>query len=473
MRAAACRSSPRSLWTQLYYVSFVLLIVATLIIWRLLRSRYGMALTAVRDDEEAARTVGIDIRRMKTVVFLLAGTFTGLAAGLYYLDAVIITPPSGFDVSWSAYFVFVVVAGGMGTLPGPIIGAIIFVIVDRLIAGYAGHGLLILGLASIIIMFVMPRGLMGIVNALRHLTPEEAAHGRTRLQQWLQVLLGVSGRPAGAGADSQPGVVAAFLVPGNPLPMLCPENPPWKVLVEGYQAARKAVAAAKPDVILLYSTQWIAVLDQLWQGKPRISGLHVDENWHEYGNLRYDLRIDVNLAKACVAAATEAGIKSKLVDYDSFPIDTGTIVANAFLNPDKEIPVLVAANNLYHDFDTTRRLAEIAVEQAIAQGKRVAVVAVGGLSGTTFREEIDPAQDHIASQSDDTWNRDILRLIEQARVEELNAEVGNFAQQAKADMGFKHLAWLLGAMGGRYRKAVVCAYGATWGAGAAVVEFKL
>ena len=71
--------------------------------------------------------------------------------------------------------------------------------------------------------------------------------------------------------------------------------------------------------------------------------------------------------------------------------------------------------------------------------------------GTTFREEIDPAQDHIASQSDDTWNRDILRLIEQARVEELNAEVGNFAQQAKADMGFKHLAWLLGAMGGRYR----------------------
>jgi branched-chain amino acid transport system permease protein len=58
---------------QLYYVSFVLLIVSTLIIWRLLRSGYGMALTAVRDDEEAARTVGIDIRRMKSVVFLIAG----------------------------------------------------------------------------------------------------------------------------------------------------------------------------------------------------------------------------------------------------------------------------------------------------------------------------------------------------------------------------------------------------------------
>jgi ABC-type branched-subunit amino acid transport system permease subunit/aromatic ring-opening dioxygenase catalytic subunit (LigB family) len=457
---------------QLYYVSFALLVVATLVIWRLLRSRYGMALTAVRDDEEAAGTVGIDIRRMKTVVFLIAGTFTGLAAGLYYMDAVIITPPSGFDVSWSAYFVFVVVAGGMGTLPGPIIGAVIFVVVDRLIAGYAGKGLLILGLASIIIMFVMPRGVMGIVNTLRLLSPEEAARGRSRIQQWLQLLFGVSGRPAGAGAESQPGVVAAFLVPGNPLPLLRPDNPAWKVLAEGFAAARRSLVAAKPDVILLYSTQWLAVLDELWQGKPRISGLHVDENWHEYGNLRYDLRIDVNLAKACVLAATEAGIKSKLVDYDAFPIDTGTIVANAFLNPEKELPVLIAANNLYHNFDTTRRLAELAVEQAIAQGKRVAVVVVGGLSGSTFREEIDPAQDRIVSQSDDTWNRDILRLLEQARVEELNAEVGNFAQQARADMGLKHLAWLLGALGGRYRKAIVHAYGATWGAGAAVVEFE-
>lgn len=54
----------------------------------------------------------------------------------------------------------------------------------------------------------------------------------------------------------------------------------------------------------------------------------------------------------------------------------------------------------------------------------------------------------------------------------MNAEVANFARQAKADMGFKHLAWLLGALGGRYHKAVVHAYGATWGAGAAVIEFK-
>jgi ABC-type branched-subunit amino acid transport system permease subunit/aromatic ring-opening dioxygenase catalytic subunit (LigB family) len=457
---------------QLYYVSFAGLVACTLIIWRLLRSKYGLALTAVRDDEEAAKVVGIDIRRMKTVVFLIAGTFTSLAAGLFYVDAVIITPPAAFDVSWSAYFVFVVVAGGMGTLPGPIIGAVIYVLVDRLLAGYAGKGLLILGLASIVIMFVMPRGVMGIVNWLRHSGLDEAERGRRRLARWLQLLLGVSGRRADTALENQPGVVSAFLVPGSPLLMLDRENAARKPLVQGYEAARRALVASRPDVIVLYSAQWFAVLDELWQGKPRISGLHVDENWHELGELRYDLRVDVNLAKACVTAANEAGIKSKLVDYDAFPIDTGTIVANAFLNPDKEIPVLIAANNLYHDFDTTRRLGELAVEQAVAQGKRVAVVAVGGLSGTLFREEIAFADDRIASQSDDTWNRDVLRLIEAGKVEDLLAELPNYAKQAKVDMGFKHLAWLLGGLGGRFTRAVVHAYGPAYGTGAAVVEFR-
>lgn len=457
---------------QLYYVSLATLVVCTLIIWRLLRSRYGLALTAVRDDEEAAKTVGIDIRRMKTVVFLVAGTFTGLAAGLFYIDAVIITPPAAFDVSWSAYFVFIVVAGGMGTLPGPIIGAVIYVLVDRLLAGYTGRGLLVLGLASILIMFIMPRGVMGIVTWLRHSTPEDAERARRRVQRWAQVLLGVSSRRGTAGADSQPGVVSAFLVPGSPLPLLQRDNPPWKALADGYDAARRALAASKPDVIVLYSTQWFAVLDQLWQGKPRISGLHVDENWHELGGLRYDLRVDTNLARACVAAANEAGIKSKLVDYEGFPIDTGTIVANAFLNPDKEVAVLVVANNLYHDWDTTRRLGEIAVERAIAQGKRVALVAVGGLSGTLFREEVPFAEDRIASQSDDTWNRDVLRLIEAGKVEELVAEIPNYVKQAKVDMGLKHLAFLLGGLGGRYTGAVTHAYGPSYGAGSAVIEFK-
>ena len=75
----------------------------------------------------------------------------------------------------------------------------------------------------------------------------------------------------------------------------------------GLERAGAALVQSKPDAILLYSTQWIAVLDQLWQTRPRVSGLHVDENWHEYGELPYKLKIDTRLAKACVAATGTIG----------------------------------------------------------------------------------------------------------------------------------------------------------------------
>ena len=128
-------------------------------------------------------------------------------------------------------------------------------------------------------------------------------------------------------------VVSAFLVPGNPLPLLREDNPPWGALAEAARAAGRALAESKPDVLLIYSTQWITVLDELWQTRPHSTGLHVDENWYEYGDLQMDLRADVDLANACIAAANAAGVRSKSVDYESFPIDPGTIVAGAFLNP--------------------------------------------------------------------------------------------------------------------------------------------
>ncbi|HCN73680.1 MAG TPA: tRNA U-34 5-methylaminomethyl-2-thiouridine biosynthesis protein, partial [Pusillimonas sp.] len=72
------------------------------------------------------------------------------------------------------------------------------------------------------------------------------------------------------------------------------------------------------------------------------------------------------------------------------------------------------SNNLYHDAQTTEKLAAMAVQCATEQGKRVAVVGIGGLSGSLFRTELDPQQDRIASSQDDDWNQRILRLIEAA-----------------------------------------------------------
>ena len=85
-------------------------------------------------------------------------------------------------------------------------------------------------------------------------------------------------------------LVSAFLVHGNPLPYLKPDNPPWQALDASYRQAGKALAESRPDVIAVYSTQWMAVLDQLWQTRPHVQGLHVDENWHEFGDLPFDMR---------------------------------------------------------------------------------------------------------------------------------------------------------------------------------------
>ena len=268
-------------------------------------------------------------------------------------------------------------------------------------------------------------------------------------------------------------IVSAFLVPGSPLPYVKPDNPPWARLAAGYRAAEQALAASQPEVLLVYSTQWIAVLDQLWQARPRLRGLHVDENWHEYGELAYDLKIDARLARACASAATRAGVKSKAVNYDGFPIDTGTIVAAKFLNPDGRLPLLVASNNLYHDFRLTQKLGRLAAAQARRGRKRAAVVGVGNLSGAFFRNAINIRKDTLAAPSYDRWNKKVLGLMTSGDVAGLAAALPGFVAEGRADMGFKHYAWVLGALGGKFSGATVHAYGPLYGAGGAVVEFRL
>jgi len=453
---------------SLYYVALVLLIVTTAIIWRWMRSTYGLALTAVRDDEEAARSSGIDVSKVKAGVFMFSAVITGLASGLYFMDVVIITPPSAFAISWASYIVFVVVAGGMGTVAGPVIGAVLFIIVDRLLGAVAGQGLLVLGALSIVLMLLLPRGLMGIVHDLRH--PQRARRGPSSWDQLKRLLLGDNAHSNRAALTEQPGVVGAYLLPGSPLLTLQRNVPAYAELLAGMAQVSREIEELQPDTLVIYSTRWLAVLDQQWQGRARITGLHVDDNWHEFGEMRYDITTDVSLARACMKAANRAGIHSKLVDYAGFPLDSGTLSVNALINGDGAFPTLIVANNLYLDYDKTHSLGELAAAQATAQGKRVVVLAIGELSGTAFRDERPLADDKIATATDDDWNRRMLKLIEQRELDELARQLPDYLAQAKVDMGFKHFAFALGALGGRLGKAKVLAYGPQYGNGAAVVR---
>lgn len=453
---------------QMYYVALVLLIVTTAIIWRWMRSAWGLALTAVRDDEEAARSSGVDVSKVKAAVFLFSALITGLASGLYFMDVVIITPPSAFALSWASYIVFVVVSGGMGTVAGPIIGAVLFIIVDRLLAAVAGQGLLVLGALSIVLMLVLPRGVMGVVQDVRHPhRRKRSSGGWRRVKGWL---LGHSAADDRMARTDMGGVVAAYLLPASPLLALCREEARYAELTAAMRQVASDIDGLAPDTLVIYSSRWYAVLDQLWQGRPQMTGVHVDENWHEFGEMPFDLTTDVSLARVCVRAAARAGIPSKLVNYAHFPIDSATISVSSFLNPEGLIPSVIVANNLYYDFARTRQLGEIAAAQALAQGKRVVVLALGGLSGSEWRDQRPPADDAIASSSDDQWNRRILKAIEARDVDTLLRLVPDFGKEARADMGFKHLAFALGALGGRLGETKVYAYGPQYGSGAAVVK---
>lgn len=268
-------------------------------------------------------------------------------------------------------------------------------------------------------------------------------------------------------------VVAAFLVPGSPLPFVRRDNPPWGRLAAAMEQAGAALEAAGAETIVIYSTQWIAVLDQLWQARPRVQGVHVDENWHEYGDLTFDFRTDMPLAEACIAATAAAGIKAKGVNYDAFPVDTGTIVANRFLNSGSRLPLVIAANNVYHDWQRTTALGAIAARESGRLKRRVAVVGVGGLSGSFFRHGIKEGEDRIASDSEDRWNRRILGLMEKGDVAALLKECPRYAGEAKVDMGFKHFAFALGALGARFRAATIHGYEPLYGTGGAVVQFHV
>ena len=268
-------------------------------------------------------------------------------------------------------------------------------------------------------------------------------------------------------------VVAALLVPGSPLPQVARDNPPWGALATALERAGAALAKAAPDTLVVYSTQWLAVLDQLWLTRAHMQGEHVDDNWHEYGALPYDIAIDTQLTNAMLGATPSIGIRSKGVDYDGFPLDTGTIVANNFLNPTGKMALVVAANNLYHDSAATEGLGRITAAQAQALGKRVAFVGVGGLSGAFFRSTIDISADRLASPADDDWNRRVLKLLEQGKVDEFRAICPDYARAAKVDMGFKHAAFVMGGIGWGFSGATVHGYGPLYGSGGAVVEFHL
>ncbi|OHV83372.1 branched-chain amino acid ABC transporter permease [Ensifer sp. LCM 4579] len=145
-----------------YWLALILAVATIGFIYRLLRSKQGLGLAAVRDNEQAARAVGVDARRMKAMVYLATAFLTGLAGALIYVQKARISPDAAFSVTdWTAYVIFIVVIGGIGTIEGPIVGVILFFLLQNSLADFGSWYLLMLGLVGILVMIFAPRGLWG------------------------------------------------------------------------------------------------------------------------------------------------------------------------------------------------------------------------------------------------------------------------------------------------------------------------
>ena len=130
----------------------------------LLRSRHGLALTAVRDNELAAQSAGIDVTRLKFIVYVVTAFGTGMVGALIFLMKLRISPDTAFSVNdWTAFVIFITVIGGIGRIEGPIVGTIIFFMLRQALADLGSLYLLMMGAVAIAIMLWAPKGLWGLV----------------------------------------------------------------------------------------------------------------------------------------------------------------------------------------------------------------------------------------------------------------------------------------------------------------------
>jgi 2-aminophenol/2-amino-5-chlorophenol 1,6-dioxygenase alpha subunit len=231
-------------------------------------------------------------------------------------------------------------------------------------------------------------------------------------------------------------IVSAFLVPAQSAPGF----------VAGLQVAADALARSEPDVLLIFTTQWQTKGTLQWLTRPE--------------QAPDGFKIDCELAEACIAGTRAIGVESSRVKAVA-EIATESLQVNQV-----GVPIVIAANNPGYDFSVTERIGGLAAAVAERLKRRVAVIGIGGLSMQADAGE-------ALSSDDDLWNQKILNLIVQGDIYALRCQIKEFTAQARADNGFKHFAWVLGALGGVFTGATLHSYGACGPGGGAVLEFQL
>jgi branched-chain amino acid transport system permease protein len=147
-----------------YWLTLALTALLLVTIFVLLRSRLGSSLQAIRDDEDAAASVGVRVMNGKRILYILAALGSGAAGAMTLANTLFIQPNAIFSVKWTAFMIFMVLVGGLGTFEGPIIGAVILFLIQDLFADQGVWYLVGLGVVAILFALLLPRGLWGTVE---------------------------------------------------------------------------------------------------------------------------------------------------------------------------------------------------------------------------------------------------------------------------------------------------------------------
>jgi branched-chain amino acid transport system permease protein len=147
-----------------YWMALACVVASIALVYLFLRSKRGLALLAIRDNEVAARSQGIAVGRMKLAVYAVSAFGAGLAGALYFLGNLRISPDAAFSVNWTAFGIFMVVIGGIGRIEGPLIGALVFWALNKFFSEYGTWYLLGLGLLAIVTTIYFKQGLWGYVQ---------------------------------------------------------------------------------------------------------------------------------------------------------------------------------------------------------------------------------------------------------------------------------------------------------------------
>ena len=144
-----------------YWMALACVVAAIALVYLFLRSKQGLALLAIRDNEVAAESQGIAVQRVKLAVYVVAAFGAGLAGALYFVGNLRISPDAAFSVNWSAFAIFMVVIGGIGRIEGPLVGALIFWALNKFFSDYGSWYLMGLGLLAILVTIFFKQGLWG------------------------------------------------------------------------------------------------------------------------------------------------------------------------------------------------------------------------------------------------------------------------------------------------------------------------